>query len=292
MIWYRRKYNADLTIGHKSDKNRNIAASAGKGSGGRSSYFCFCNPPPGGAGSGDISAAANFPPEFEQILIKRSTRRKTIAIKLKNDFSVELFAPMHLPEERLRKAYGEFTPWLQKKFQQLARQPELAHPLRFEFKVGNNFYFCGQSYPLAAAENSNSSVIVLEKDKLLTPTGEPGEIKKLLEAFYRRHARRLISSRLEFFSNKFGFAMPAININGARGRFGSCNSKKELNFSWHLAMYPMELIDLVILHECAHFREMNHSKAFYAVLSEYLPDHRQRNRELDLWSKKLANYPK
>lgn len=287
-----RKYKTDLTIGHKRDKNKDIAANAGKVSGGKLLYFCFCRPLPEAAVSGGISAAAVQAPEFEQILIKRSNRRKTIAIKLKNDFSVELFAPVHVSEERLRKAYKEFTPWLQKKFQQLARQPELAQTLRFEFKVGNSFYFCGQSYPLTAAANSNSSVIVLAKDKLLTPTSAPEKIKQMLEAFYRRHARRLISSRLEYFSNKFGFALPVININGARRRFGSCNSKKELNFSWHLAMYPMELIDLVILHECSHFREMNHSKAFYAVLSEYLPDHRQRNKELNMWSRKLANYPK
>ena len=169
--------------------------------------------------------------------------------------------------------------------------PEEEKPYVFEFKVGGKFFFCGKVLTLAKAPDGFSNLIRLQDDLLLTPSDEPDRIKAMLEAFYRRHARRIICARLERYCREFDFAMPEVNINGARRRFGSCNSRKELNFSWHLAMYPMELIELVILHECAHFREMNHSAAFYRVLADYLPDHRQRNKELDKWSRKLSGYP-
>ncbi len=231
-------------------------------------------------------------PDFGQITVKHSARRKTIGIKLKSDGTVELSAPEHTPEKRLKEALEKFTPWLQKKLRELNELPEEDKELKFEFRIGGKFYFCGQSYVLEKAENNNSSVIIFRDGHLQTPADDPTLIKNMLEAFYRRHARRLISSRLEYFSNVFGFSCRKININGARSRFGSCNSRKELNFSWHLAMYPIELIDLVILHECAHFEEMNHSPAFYRVLAGYLPDHRERNKELNKWSRKLSAYPK
>ncbi|MBO5721623.1 MAG: M48 family metallopeptidase, partial [Lentisphaeria bacterium] len=135
------------------------------------------------------------------------------------------------------------------------------------------------------------NIISFRDEKLFTPSEDPAVIQTMLEAFYRRHARRIISSKLEKYTSFFGIDIKSISINGARRRFGSCSSNGELNFSWRLAMYPEELIELVVLHELAHRREMNHSGEFYKVLASFLPDHRERNKRLTLWSRKLSNYP-
>ena len=237
----------------------------------------------------DLSLEA--PPEFESIIVSRSDRRKRIGIRLKNDGTVELLAPGNASESDLRNAFEHFRPWLAKQFKHLAEISAEEKMHVFEFKPGGRFFFCGRSYLLTLAETNAGAVITLQGDLMLTPSAVSGKIKLMLEAFYRRHARRMISDRLERFSREFGFAVSKVNITGARGRFGSCSSKGVLNFSWLLMMYPEELIDLVILHECAHLQEMNHSPAFYKVLGSFLPDHRQRSRELDRWSRKLAGYP-
>ena len=231
-------------------------------------------------------------PELSGITVRRSSRCRRIGVKIKNDRSIVLTAPETVSEKVIAEAYAKFKPWLAEQLKKLSCLPEEERPHTFEFKTGGKFFFCGKSYELRKAPISTSSVIILQDDCLFTPSETPGSIKLMLEAFYRRHARRLITAKLEEYSGRFGFDMPQVNINGARSRFGSCNSRKELNFSWHLAMYPMELIELVILHECSHFREMNHSPAFYRVLAEYLPDHRERSRKLDMWSRKLSGYPR
>jgi predicted metal-dependent hydrolase len=38
----------------------------------------------------------------------------------------------------------------------------------------------------------------------------------------------------------------------------------------------MALVDYVMLHELCHLRHMNHSKDFWQLLTQYLPDCRQR----------------
>jgi len=45
-------------------------------------------------------------------------------------------------------------------------------------------------------------------------------------------------------------------------------------------MAPPEIIDYVILHELVHLKEKNHSRAFWSLLSRYVPDYRIKRRWL------------
>ena len=62
----------------------------------------------------------------------------------------------------------------------------------------------------------------------------------------------------------------------ARRRFGSCSAEGHICFSWRLMQYPPEAIDYVVVHELAHLKHMDHSDAFYALVAQYLPDHKAR----------------
>jgi len=41
-------------------------------------------------------------------------------------------------------------------------------------------------------------------------------------------------------------------------------------------LYPDEAIDYVVVHELAHIKHHDHSKAFYELIEKYMPDHRSR----------------
>lgn len=63
-------------------------------------------------------------------------------------------------------------------------------------------------------------------------------------------------------------------------RWGSCSSKGNLNFNWKLVRMPEEVLDYVVVHELAHRKEMNHSKAFWAIVESVLSDYRERRKWL------------
>ena len=233
----------------------------------------------------------DIPAENLHLVVKRSVRRRTISIKLYPDGHWELLTPVSASDEQIRKAFEHFRPWLSKKLHQLQTAPPENQVHKFEFAIGKSFFFHGKELLLKHQSGSLSGVISFRDGALWSPSEEPEKIKLMLEAFYRRQARRLITGKLEYYSRKFEVKIGKISINKARRRFGSCSSRGDLNFSYHLAMYPEELIELVILHELAHRSEMNHSPAFYRVLKSYLPDHRERNKLLQLWSRKLSAYP-
>lgn len=59
-----------------------------------------------------------------------------------------------------------------------------------------------------------------------------------------------------------GVEFRSIKVNSAKTRWGSCNVKGDINFTYRLVFAPEPLIDYVIVHELAHLKEMNHSNRF------------------------------
>lgn len=63
-------------------------------------------------------------------------------------------------------------------------------------------------------------------------------------------------------------------------RFGSCSSKGNINISYRLLFAPREVFRYVCAHELAHLTEFNHSKKFWALVGEAVPDYKTHERWL------------
>lgn len=84
----------------------------------------------------------------------------------------------------------------------------------------------------------------------------------------------LVHARLAHWSAAHPFAFGQVRIKNQRGAWGSCSSKKNLNFNWRLITLPPELADYVILHELCHTVHLNHSAEFWAFLERLAPEYR------------------
>ena len=58
------------------------------------------------------------------------------------------------------------------------------------------------------------------------------------------------------------------------------SGKNSLCFSCFLMNYPEEAIELVVVHELCHIKVRNHGPDFYALLEQYLPDHKEQKKLL------------
>ena len=92
----------------------------------------------------------------------------------------------------------------------------------------------------------------------------------------RRRARSVLTAKTEALAAVMGVHYNKITITSAKTRFGSCNSKGNISYSYRLMLYPEAAQDYVVVHELAHLVEMNHSPRFYAIVARYLPDYKQR----------------
>lgn len=91
-----------------------------------------------------------------------------------------------------------------------------------------------------------------------------------------RRAKEILPPRVAHYAALLGVQPTGITITSARTRFGSCSAKNSLSFSWRLMDYPEEAIDYVVVHELAHIRHHDHSKAFYDLIAAVMPDHMAR----------------
>lgn len=106
------------------------------------------------------------------------------------------------------------------------------------------------------------------------------EIEKQSADFFKKEAKKYIVARCEELAQKYGFTFHSIRITSAKGRWGSCSSRKTLNFSYRLIMAPKASIDYVIIHELCHLRQMNHSAKFWAEVAAIMPEYKLHERHL------------
>ena len=90
----------------------------------------------------------------------------------------------------------------------------------------------------------------------------------------------LIRSRIEHFNLVYRLSWKRIAIRNQKTRWGSCSKRGNLNFNYKIALLPPHLSDYIIVHELCHLAQMNHSKKFWELVAQTVPDWRDRRREI------------
>ncbi len=93
-------------------------------------------------------------------------------------------------------------------------------------------------------------------------------------------AKTIIPERVRYYAPKIGVTYNKITIRCQRTRWGSCSSKGNLNFNCLLVLFPIEVIDSVVVHELCHRKHMNHSPQFYAEIEKVFPEYKKYHKWL------------
>lgn len=113
--------------------------------------------------------------------------------------------------------------------------------------------------------------------------------KEHLEKWYRKEAFAVISRKAEEFARLLSVDFETIRIKDQQSRWGSCSSKRNLNFNWRIIMAPEPVCDYVIIHELCHLVFMDHSANFWNLVESICPDYRQYKKWLKEKGRRL--YP-
>ena len=144
----------------------------------------------------------------------------------------------------------------------------LRGPIRLSATDAEKIIAAHEKWIIEKLENSKNKTI---PDKNLSEE-KIAELKKAAKVYFK--------NKIEHFANIMNLKYGRMTITSAKTRFGSCSSKGNISFSYRLMLYPQPVREYVVVHELAHLLEMNHSKRFYAVIERYLPDYKERKKQL------------
>jgi len=213
-------------------------------------------------------------PDISRII---RSRRRTLAVQVERDGSVTLRAPLRASDKSIQRFVGEHAEWIARK-QHKARKKLEAWPPR-RFTEGEAFLYLGSAYPLHI-DGSASKPLTFDNERFVLAASHTGRARQAFERWYRGQAAGIIGEAAEHYAKKSGIEYARVKITGARKRRGSCGAGGNLCFTWRLAMAPLEAIDYVAVHELAHIRHRDHSRAFWAEVERMLPDYKVRRKWL------------
>ena len=139
----------------------------------------------------------------------------------------------------------------------------------------------------AFVENHRSWI--LEKTAVMAEREEkrkstPAPPPELLSKTDRMKIQLKIGKRVRHYCEAMGVTVGYVTVKNQKTRWGSCSAKGNVNFNYQLAFLPDELLDYVVIHELAHRRHMNHSRAFWAEVEKYCPNYLERREQLKEYS--------
>ena len=119
-----------------------------------------------------------------------------------------------------------------------------------------------------------------DKDTLYVQCREQADPEKVIRQFLDKLCRDVFLdiATLTFRSlSDYHLEFPDVKIRDMKSRWGSCTpAKNSITLNRKLIHYPFEFIEYVVLHEFVHFIQPNHSKAFYNIIENYMPDYKTR----------------
>lgn len=107
----------------------------------------------------------------------------------------------------------------------------------------------------------------------------------------RNQAESLLPPRLQQLADQFGFDYRSVQVKQMTGRWGSCDSDKNITFNLFLMELPWTLIDYVILHELTHTEILRHGPDFWQAMRRVLPDVQVRRKAIKRYRPAVGTEP-
>lgn len=201
-----------------------------------------------------------------EITLRRSASTRRLSLRVSRlDGRVTLSLPSWTAEAEAMAFVREKETWIR---HNLAAQPQGARA-----EIGGSVMFEGREVPIVPGRVRAAR---LEQNSLIVP--EAGHlVQARVGAFLKLTARNRLRAASDHYAGLLGRPYGTLTIRDTRSRWGSCSSEGNLMYSWRLVMAPPAVLDYVAAHEVAHLAEMNHSPAFWAVVTRLMPDY-QRHR--------------
>lgn len=207
------------------------------------------------------------------ILIR--SKRKTFCIQIERDGQVTFRAPLRTSIKQVEGLIEKKRQWITRHLFEW-REVYMRRNSQ-QYLNGDPFPYLGKSYPLKIVKNQSAPLLLKAGSFCLrSDQRENPKASDAFKLFYQEKGIKQIGERVSYFKDALRVKVKRIRIVETRTRWASCSSLGNLNFHWKCLMLPGKVLDYIVVHELAHLKEMNHSRRFWKVVEQILPDYSDR----------------
>ena len=198
--------------------------------------------------------------KYEVEIIKKNN--KNIYIRIKDNkiiVTCNYFTTKREIEKLIKTNYNSITKMIDK--------------VNVKKEKEDNFYLFGTKYDIIYG----FSDINISDNKIYIKDN------KTLNKYLDNKIKEVFTNRLNFWYNIFNenIPVPNLKIRKMTSRWGVCNLKnKNVTLNYYLYKYDLDCLDYVIVHELSHFIYPNHSKDFWNLVSNYIPNYKVKRNKL------------
>lgn len=212
---------------------------------------------------------------------------KYINLRIKSNGEVAVSAHRRVPATYVDKFVESKAPFILEALERVEKRREETGDQPHNYETGEIFRLLGRDYTLVV-EEAGLEEIFFRGDSLVLRTKWPDHYphkKNMMEKWMRFFTRKIFSEIIDWAYPQFvpyGAPYPVWTVRSMTSRWGSCQPQTgKITLNSKLIFYPKEAIEYVVVHEFAHFAHPDHSKAFWALVAEIMPDYKERKKLLN-----------
>ena len=217
-------------------------------------------------------------PEIGTITLFKRKSTRSIRMRVDAKGQVSITIPYWLPYEAGVRFAKSKQDWISQ--HQQGSGTNLSHGQT----IGKSHTLYFEASPVAKKVSSRVDGAIIRvthpaacaiSDSTVQVAAEKASIRAL-----RAQAEQLLPDRLRDLANLHGFNYRSVQVKQMTGRWGSCDSDRNIVLNLYLMQVPWTLIDYVLLHELTHTNILRHGSDFWAAMKQVLPDAQVRRKAI------------
>lgn len=221
--------------------------------------------------------------------LRRSARAKRTRIVVTAD-KIEVVAPLKVSESKIQAFVKSQQDWIRQAMARVSqRTPATVGLAPADYVEAAEIPYRGERIPLTIKASSGRSprIQLLPSRQLAVylpvshhASAHSDVIRQALERWMKQQARVEALLLIEKHAARLTLKPRSLKIKTQKSRWGSCGPHNDINLNWLLMLAPPIVMEYVVLHELCHIRHKNHSRDFWSLVAEHMPDYLQHRHWL------------
>jgi len=227
-----------------------------------------------------------------ELRIRRSTRAKRLRISISPVGEIEVVVPNRVLTKDVQHFIHAQKSWISKNKRRIEslRSAELNAPMPECIYLPA----VNESWDVTYREGMAKTKIEEKRvtnNALLSLTIESDEhVGVLLRQWLSQKAKHVLLPWLSRISYETDLDYSVARVRGQKTRWASCSIRKNINLNRCMLFLGPEQVRYLMVHELCHTRQMNHSRKFWNLVEQFVPDYLHQERMVNSACYKLPRW--